>query len=114
MPSPGTAFWPIGAHPWVVISRTIKGKVLAVNITDSDHIPNSPCKLNVGDHPCISKPSAIYYKKAREFDAAKIDQELISGKKVNPLAPCSQSLLNRIIRGAKDSDDLPPKFLDYL
>jgi hypothetical protein len=114
MPPPGTAFWPIGAHPWVVVSRTIKGKVLAVNITDADHCPDSTCKLNVGDHPCITKPSAIYYKKAREFDAAKIDQELSSGKNAKKLAPCSQQLLNKIIRGARDADDLTARFRDYL
>jgi hypothetical protein len=114
MPSPGTAFWPEGAHPWVVISRTIKGRVLAVNITDEDHCPDSPCKLKVGDHPCIKKPSAIYYRKAREFDAAKIDRELSSGKTTKKLAPCSTELLSRIIRGAKHADDLTARFRDYL
>ena len=114
MPAPGTAFWPKGAHPWVVISRTIKGKVLAVNITDVSHCPDSPCKIGVGDHPAITKPSAAYYKKAREFDAAKIDRELNSGVHAKRLAPCSAQLLARIIRGAKAADDLTARFLDYL
>lgn len=114
MPPPGTAFWPIGSHPWVVISRPIKGKVLAVNITDVGNCPDSPCKVNVGDHPCIKKPSAIYYKKAREFDAVKIDQELSSGKNAKKLSPCSPQLLARIVRGAKVADDLTAKLLDYL
>lgn len=114
MPSPGTAFWPAGAHPWVVISRTIKGKVLAVNLTGVDNCPDSPCKVNVGDHPSIKKPSAIFYRKAREFEAAKIDHELSSGVNAKKLAPCSKELLNRIIRGARQADDLTARFRDYL
>src|SRR4051794_12260070 len=111
MPAPGTAFWPHGGHPWIVISRTIKGRVLAVNVTDVATCPHSPCKLNVGDHPCVLKPSAIYYKKAREFDAAKIDRELQSGANAKALAPCSKQLLARIIKGAKDADDLTARLL---
>ena len=116
MPKPGTVFQLEGQdhHIWFVISKEIAGLVLAVNATDESHCPDSPCKLKPGDHPRIRKPSAIYYRKAREFEARKIDREIASGKFVKQLEDCSLSILERIIAGAKKADDLTLRFRDYL
>lgn len=116
MPIPGTAFQLVGDefHRWIVISTVKDGKVLAVNVTDEANCPNSPCKVHVGDHPSITKPSAIFYKKAREFSAAAIDNELQSGINIRQLDDCSQELLGRIIHGAHHADDLTARLLDYL
>ena len=75
MPLPGTVFQVKGDgnHFWVVASKVKNGNVLAVNITDERNFPDSPCKIQAGEHPKIEKPSVAYYKKAREFSATEID-----------------------------------------
>jgi hypothetical protein len=103
-----------GNHFWIVISREKKGLVLAVNTTDAIKCPDSPCKLNSADHPAITKPSAIIYRCAREFEAAKIDKLCAEGRYIRQLADCSEVLIQRIITGAKQADDLTLKLLDYL
>src|SRR5258706_478217 len=100
MPKPGTVFQLIPEgdnHFWIVVSRERHGLVLAVNTTDAEKCPDSPCKINVGDHPSITKPSSIYYRKAREFDGRKIDKELANGRYVRRLPDCSPLILQRII-----------------
>ena len=117
MPIPGTAFQVIpegGNHFWVLISPVKNGRVLAVNITDVEHCPDSPCVLEIGDHPAITKRSVLYYRQAREFEAAKIDTLIAGGVQVRKLADCSNAVLARMIQGAKVADDLTCRFLEYL
>gem|GEM_PF-2673708 len=83
-------------------------------MTDERHCVDSPCKLKIGDHPFITKNTAIYYKKAREFDAALIDKECASGERVRRLDDCTPQVLDRVISGARASDDLTAKLLAYL
>ncbi|HEY6170458.1 MAG TPA: hypothetical protein VI454_20665 [Verrucomicrobiae bacterium] len=101
-------------HFWIVISSVKNGQVLAVNITDACHCPESPCKLLVGDHPVITKPSVVFYRKARLFDASAVDEQLKDGSSVRRLDDCSEALLKRIIKGAFESDDITRKLLDHL
>ena len=117
MPTPGTVFQVVpegGNHFWVVISPTKNGLVLAINITDGRHCPDSPCVIEIGEHPIVTKQSVAYYRKAREFDAAKIDAFLTAGVQLRRLPDCSPILLARIIAGAKVADDLTFRFLQYL
>jgi hypothetical protein len=113
----GTVFQVVpegGNHFWVVISKEKKGMVLAVNSTDAKKCPDSPCKLHIGDHEAITKPSAIIYRFAREFEAAKIEALCDDGAYIRRLPNCSAALLQRIIAGAKQADDLTLRLLDYL
>ena len=116
MPQPGTVFQLVGDghHFWIVISPVRNGNVLAVNITDVKHSPDSTCKLNVGDHPGITKSSVAYYRKAREFDEQAIDREIQAGLAVRQLPDCRPAVLQRIINGAIIADDLTCRFLEYL
>ena len=116
MPAPGTVFQLKGDdfHRWVIVSGIKDGKVLAVNITDETNCPDSPCKLKKGDHSSLTKDSAVFYKKAREFSAAAIDQELKSGANIRALDNCSAEVLDRIIKGAAKADDLTPRLREYL
>lgn len=117
MPTPGTVFQlrlDGGNHFWVVISAPRNGKILAVNVTDARNAPDSPCQINCGDHPEITKPSVIFYRKSREFDAAMVDAQIADGRAVRKLADCSPELLQRIIDGAKAADDFTIRLLDYL
>src|ERR1035437_8665807 len=109
MAKPGTVFQLIpegGNHFWVVISKEKNGMVLAVNTTDSQKCPDSPCFLQIGDHPAITKPTAIIYRKAREFESRKIDEQIASGRYVRQLVDCNATLLQKIISGAKVADNL--------
>jgi hypothetical protein len=104
----------VGSHYWLVISEPLSGKVLCVNITDGMNCPDSPCHLSIGEHSCITKPSAIVYRRAREFSA-----EIIAAEKNNPrdlefFDDASPAMLSRIIAGAKIADDLTARLLDYL
>jgi hypothetical protein len=116
MPARGTVFQVKGEgnHFWIVISGVKNGNVLAVNVTDEAHCPDSPCKLNIGDHPRITKPSVIYYWWAREFNAATVDAQLATQAFVRKLEDCSPALLARIVEGARKADDLKKRFLEYL
>jgi hypothetical protein len=116
MPKPGTVFQPLGDgyHFWVVISKERKGHVLVVNVTDVKHAPDSPCILQPGDHPNITKPSAVRYKDAQAFSAMNIDQQIVDGSYIRQLPDCSPQVLQRIIAGAKKADDLTLKLLNYL
>jgi hypothetical protein len=117
MANPGTVFQLIpegGNHFWVVISKEQDGMVLAVNTTDARKCPDSPCILEVREHPTIIKRTAIIYRKAREFESLKIDREIASGTYVRRLEDCSHVLLQRIINGAKVANDLTFRLRGYL
>jgi hypothetical protein len=103
-----------GNHFWIVISKEKRGMVLAVNSTDATKCPDSPCKINIGDHPAIIKPSAIIYRYAREFVSSKIDELCAKGSYLRQLDDCSPEVVKRIVAGAKQADDLTLKLLDYL
>ena len=114
MPAPGTVFQLIGEshHIWVVASRELNGKVLCVNFTDAAKCLDSPCQVSAGEHRSIVKPSAVFYRKAREFTAANIDAQLLQGAVVKH-EDCTAALLKKIVNGAFQADDLTARFLDY-
>lgn len=117
MAIPGTVFQLVpegGNHFWIVISKEKDGLVLAVNFTDGENWPDSPCLLQPGEHPEIKKPSTICYRRAHEFESQKIDALCAQGTLVRQLANFSPALLQRVIDGAKKADDLTLRFLDYL
>lgn len=112
----GTAFQVNGAgnHLWVVISAPIvDGKVVCVNITDANNYPESTCRLAVGDHEFITKPSVMMYKKAKLWRDAYIDSSIISGQ-INQHPNVRREIMARIIDGAFRSDDIAPYLLAYI
>lgn len=117
MPAKGTCFQlrGHGNHMWVVVSDPDdEGYVLGLNVTDEKNERESPCKLDVGDHEFVEKPSVICYRRARLFPVEKLDEHLKTEFHVRAFAPVSPELFERIIEGARASDDLLPKFLAYL
>lgn len=116
MPKPvpvkrGLVFWLIPAgecthpHPWFVISDEVSGKVLTVNVTDAKNY-QSTCVLAPGDHPDITKPSAVFYRMHREREAAGIGLALGAGIGIRHLKDASPALLTRIITGLIASTDV--------
>ena len=106
--APGVAFKPNGerCHDWVVISEPVNGEVLAVNITDSKHYPDSPCLLRKGSESWVSKHSVAYYPKAKTFLVAKLAQELSRGVLCTQFPDVSPDTLERLILGAIRCDDM--------
>jgi hypothetical protein len=111
----GTVFQLIGDafHFWVVASDPKDGKVLALNITDGNKAPDSPCQIATGEDGFVTKPSAAYYKKAREFPVEALQDELRRGQNIRTVGQCSAPLLEKMITGAKQADDFTTKFLAY-
>lgn len=87
-----------------------------VNITDRATCKDHSCLIDVGDHESITKPSAVFYKKALLQPYAGVKRALALGAKagLTIYADCSAELLARIIDGAFRSEHLSEHLLDYL
>jgi hypothetical protein len=117
MCAPGTVFRPNADpdfHRWVIISKEHKGRVLMVSITDRTKMPDHSCLIDVGDHGSITKPSAVYYKKAITQPFEGVKKAIAAGSGLTIYEDCSPELLARIIQGALRSEDLSEHFLEYL
>lgn len=101
-------------HFWIIVGYEKHGRVLAINVTDEKWSPDSPCKISVGDHPVITKPSVAFYKKAREFSLEAVKTELASQIAFVRFPDASPALLKRIEDGAREADDFTARLVDYL
>lgn len=100
-------------HLWIIVGKEMYGRVLAINITDERWSPDSPCKINIEDHSEITKPSVVFYKKAREFSAKLVAEQLDSQIAVTRFEDASEELLKRIEENASKSDDFTSRLLSY-
>jgi hypothetical protein len=108
---PGVVFWPKGLvgqkiHPWIVLSHPVDGNVLLVNLSDEAHDGDAECVLNVGEHPCITKPSYVYFAEYEERPSKKMGHVLAEGRLVTHYADLSPEILERVLRAARSSADL--------
>jgi hypothetical protein len=104
-----------GNHLRVVISKSHgdDGRVLVVNLTDAQNWQDTACVVQPGEHPFVTKPSAIAYRKAMAVSPETILEHIKRGTFARSDDMPAQ-VLQRTIDGAKASDDLPQKFLKYL
>ena len=93
-------------HLWIILAITDNGKLLSVNLMDSENTHENTVILNKGDHPFVSKPTAIKFSAARELDPQKI-QDAISNGMVIPHFPISPELLEEAKRGFLASPYFP-------
>jgi len=116
---PGVVFWPIGLegqkiHPWIILSHPVDGCVLLANLTDVIHDPDEECVLQVGDHPCISKTSYVYFASKAEWPSKKMGHVLAEGKLVTHYEDLSPEILAKVIAAARTSrhmaDDIKIKY----
>lgn len=98
----------------VFYPRVGKECVLLVNISsiNGDIIHDSTCELNVGDHPFITKPSYVYYKKAELFGSENIERNVAAGE-FQIHAPCDEDVFKRILKGFDASDDVSRKVYNF-
>jgi hypothetical protein len=121
---PGTAFYwkkSIGdrSHLYFVLTDPdeVNGKVVvvAVNITGkterglgSDHT----VILNVDDHPFITKPSVVVYRRAEFFDASKLVRYINEERSLSA-DELDDEVFQKIQKGVIESELTPPEILEY-
>ncbi len=120
----GTAFyWKKAAsdtrHLFFILTDpdTVNGKivVVAVNITGRTEYglgSDTTVVLNVGDHPFISKPSVVVYKKAMLSDASKI-VKYINQEKSLDCYELEDDVFKKVQEGIFESDLTPPEIVEY-
>ena len=88
--------------------------VLLVNISSikQDLEYDTSCILQVGDHPFISKPSYIYYRKADIFGIETIKRSVAQGD-FTIHQDCNESVFQRILDGFKISDEVRRRVLQF-
>jgi hypothetical protein len=97
----GTVFIPFSedTHPYIIISDELDGYVLVVNLSDARKHPDSTCFIKRGEHPAVTKDSAVFYKAAKPREVALLKKNLQKYATVFA-EPCSPAILERIIAGA--------------
>ena len=98
----------------ILYPNMAKECVLLVNISSvKNNTPiDSTCLLNIGDHPFITKPSFVYYKKAEIFSVTGINQQIAEGN-YTVKEDCDNEVFNRILNGFSISDDVKLKVLRF-
>ena len=91
----------------------MKKVVLAFNLTDKAHYPGCSCILSPGDHEFIEKPSAVRYFSPKLWDPQQILAKINDGTFIQ-YANASEAVLEKIVLGAQQSEDLDPYFLQFL
>ena len=95
-----------GYHLKVVVTFPDKdANVLLFGLTGVENVNDRLCVFDAGDHPFITKPSAIAYRRRwllpySGFDASRL--------KFHQRFPCEH--LVRIIEGAHLSEELEPRY----
>lgn len=91
----------------VFYPKQAKECVLLVNIStikqDIDY--DLTCIVEVGDHPFVTRPSYIYYRKADIFGADSLSRNVAEGA-FQVHQPCSDELFTRILNGFDISEDV--------
>lgn len=88
--------------------------VLVVNITSIkeglEH--DASCLLDVGDHPFITHPSYVYYRKADIYGADNLTRNIADGS-FDVHDVCGEATFKRILEGFTISEDVTPKVLSF-
>lgn len=91
-------------HLWVVITERDKATHEAVCVNISSTKPytaqiDKTLELVAGEHPCITKPSVVYYKDARVMRLDEVDKMLSMNQQTIvcvQMDACSATLLQKI------------------
>ena len=100
-------------HLYIVISIINNIEVLFVNVTTKKKNSDTSCILTSEDHDFIIHDSVINYADAK---IAKIEnlQKAIDSQVIHPQKPVSISGLERIQKGALNSNAFPQGYLKYI
>lgn len=100
----------IGKHMAVVVDKNYRTGACALVFVHITSVPESryydpSCVLKKGDHPFIAHDSFVYYEKLFLKLESEIEIELNNGR-IKQMDSVSQEVLNRIMQGGKDSDQI--------
>ena len=99
-------------HLYIIIS-IVDTKALFVNVTTKKASSDTSCILRVGDHDFITRESVINYHDATITEIDKL-KEAIDKEYFKPQKPITGDLLNRILKGARNSQVFRQGYLKYL
>ncbi len=109
----GDCFWNdsaprLPAHLWVIISdpELDPENVVIVNLTDATKFSDQTCILRPGDHADLTKPSCVAYGFAKITSVAALKKVQQCGS-ISLTTPASPEMLDKILKGAQDGDELP-------
>jgi hypothetical protein len=95
------------SHLWIIITPpNDQNEVVIVNLTSTQC--DSTCRVAVGDHPFVKKPSVIRYQDARLRSLVRLETALKRGL-IQPHHPAAGGLLKKIQQGALESEFTPNK-----
>lgn len=97
----------------IIVIVTNCNEAIIVNVTTKKENKDDTCILRADDHDFIKHDSVINYGDTIKTTINKIEQA-IDLKIFIPQNPVSDDLLKKILEGALNSPDLPPKFLKYI
>jgi len=96
-----TPEYPDTYHLYIIIS-IVDTKALFVNVTTKRVNSDASCVLQVGDHDFITRESVINYGDARIAEIDKL-KDAIEKQIIKPNKPVTDNLLNKIVKGARNS-----------
>lgn len=107
------AFSGEGRHLWIVAATSKAGECLLVNLTTLRHNIDQTVVVRAGEHPFITRPSAVFYAGARICRTAALLEAQRDGR-ATPHGRLERKLLELILEGFRASPHTPRKVLDWL
>lgn len=101
-----------GHHLYFILATLEDGSIVVCHITDAHHRVEHTCVISVGEHPFVTKESAVRYEAiyiCPGENLAAFERQI--RKEYGPL---SDKLLERIRRGALSSDNTPDNVKEIL
>ena len=104
MATPGNSI----PHLWIIVSDIDPktDKCVIVNLTTLGHLCDRTVILHFGEHPSITHDSIVRYQDAQIVTANAVDAA-IRGKAAFLRSPCSQEMLEKVVKGIQDSPETP-------
>ena len=99
-------------HFIVLTSPNAADEVLFVTCSDARHFPFEPVRLHKGDHPFVTKETALVLQRTRRVTVAKIAHNV--PRHFERRSPLNATVLQRLQAEAKASGRLPPAWIDDL
>lgn len=106
---PGNTFLDTSDNPhlWIVVAGPdANNSVILVNLTSLKGRDDRTTLCGTGDHPFITRPSAVAYKYADHVQVKNIEEALVNGKFIRR-EDCSAEFLRRIVDGLLRSNSTP-------
>jgi len=105
----------INEHPYVIISRPDldPDRVVIVSLTSYNEpyheiVKDASCLLQSGDHPWIHHQTCVSYRDGTIVKRSQLE-EFESEGHITFQEPVSDEILQRILQGAEQTDELPGK-----